>query len=38
MLAALMLATIGPPARAEHCPIASAIANVSADNIVTSEL
>jgi hypothetical protein len=31
MLAALMLAAIGPLAHAEHCPIASAIANVSAD-------
>jgi hypothetical protein len=31
MLAALMLATNGPSARAEHCPIASGIANVSAD-------
>jgi hypothetical protein len=31
MLAALMLAAIGPLAHAEHCPIAFAIANVSAD-------
>src|SRR5215470_4698267 len=31
VLAALMLVAIGPTAHAEHCPIASAIANVSAD-------
>src|SRR5258705_6215999 len=40
MLAALMLAAIGPSAHTEHCPIASAIANdsayISADNIVRS--
>ena len=31
MLAALLLAAIGLLAHAEHCPIASATANVSAD-------
>jgi len=30
-MAWLMLAAIGPLAHAEHCPIASAIANVSAE-------